>query len=189
MSINKRIQIDVTKLMMQGYKLELINKKIDHFRIKIQGPKDSPYEGGEWTLTVQLPFEYPYKSPSIGFVNRIYHPNIDFRSGSVCLDVLNQTWTPVFELQNIFEIFLPQLLLYPNPSDPLNEEAAKVMQTSQKEFEKKAREFTKQYAMKNILKQKNSLGYKEEESDLSDLDDLEDLEDLEDDDDFSDLDF
>lgn len=79
------------KLMMSGkYEVTLVNdESTQEFDVLFEGPADSHYEGGAWRVRVQLPDMYPYKSPSIGFKNRIYHPNIDEASGSVCLDVIN----------------------------------------------------------------------------------------------------
>jgi ubiquitin-protein ligase len=60
-------------------------------------------------------------------------------SGSVCLDVINQTWSPMYDMINIFEVFLPQLLRYPNPSDPLNGDAAAVLMRDPKKYEARVR--------------------------------------------------
>lgn len=60
---------------------------------------------------------------------------ISASSGSVCLDVINQTWSPMFDMINIFEVFLPQLLRYPNPTDPLNGEAAALLMRDPKTYD------------------------------------------------------
>jgi ubiquitin-protein ligase len=62
-----------------------------------------------------------------------------FSSGSVCLDVINQTWSPMYDMINIFEVFLPQLLRYPNPTDPLNGEAAALLMREPKSYDAKVK--------------------------------------------------
>ena len=43
------------------------------------------------------------------------------------------------DLLNVFEVFLPQLLLYPNPSDPLNGDAASLMMKDRKQYDEKVK--------------------------------------------------
>eukprot|EP01088_Endostelium_zonatum_P014875 TRINITY_DN341_c0_g1_i1.p1 TRINITY_DN341_c0_g1~~TRINITY_DN341_c0_g1_i1.p1 ORF type:complete len:192 (-),score=39.72 TRINITY_DN341_c0_g1_i1:166-741(-) len=180
-SPNRRREADVMKLMMSDYEVSMNGDSITEFHVKFKGPKDSPYEKGVWRVRVELPPTYPYKSPSIGFSNKIYHPNVDEGSGSVCLDVINQTWSPMFDLKNIFEVFLPQLLLYPNPTDPLNSEAASLMLKDEEGFKNKVRDYVNKYAADDSPKndstdsaapQKDD-GMSQDDSDFSDLSDAE----------------
>lgn len=137
--MSTRFQIDVKRLSEVAHNLEVTGNVLT---FDLQGPPDSPYEGGVWKVRVETSSQFPYKSPSVGFVDKIFHPNVDLRSGSICLNVLNQTWTPIYNLRHIHDTFIPQLLLYPNAEDPLNQEAAELFLKNQEEFKVKVREYT-----------------------------------------------
>lgn len=171
------------KLLMSDHEVELINDNMQEFHVKFHGPKDTPYEYGVWRLHVELPDNYPYKSPSIGFVNKIFHPNIDIASGSICLDVINSTWSPLYDLKNIVEWMIPGLLKEPNGSDPLNNEAATLQLRDKKLYEEKIKEYIDKYASDEKYAQLFGTSEADEDEDEeADLDD-EDDEDLDDDED------
>ncbi|KAA0203093.1 hypothetical protein HAZT_HAZT000344 [Hyalella azteca] len=81
-------------------------------------------------------------------VTPIYHPNID-SAGLICLDLLKSppsgTWRPIHNIATLVTS-LRQLLLAPNPSDPLMPEIAKEWISNKSAFEAKAREWTRKYA-------------------------------------------
>jgi ubiquitin-protein ligase len=54
------------------------------------------------------------------------------------------------DMINIFEVFLPQLLAYPNVSDPLNADAAHLMQREPKAYEAKVKGMMK-HSMKRVI--------------------------------------
>ncbi|KAM0675945.1 ubiquitin-conjugating enzyme E2 H [Gurleya vavrai] len=143
-----RIQSEICKLCAKNFLVRNIDKNPSDLEITMEGPEDTPFYGGRFKVRIQIPKEYPFKSPSIGFTTKIYHPNIDENSGSVCLDVLNQVWSPLYDLSNVMEVFLPQLLAYPNPLDPLNTEAAHLYINDRKKFDEMVREYVGKYALK-----------------------------------------
>ncbi|XP_022652841.1 NEDD8-conjugating enzyme Ubc12-like isoform X2 [Varroa destructor] len=75
-------------------------------------------------------------APDEGFY-KVYHPNIDM-SGNICLNILREDWKPVLTVQSVVHGLL-FLLLDPNPDDPLNKDAAQVLQTNRKMFEQNVR--------------------------------------------------
>ena len=151
MSWQKRLMRDIKEL--QDAKFTLVPEetgateiKLEQFRVLFEGPKDTPYEGGTWHIRFTIPGTYPFNSPSVGFVEHILHPNIDWASGSICLDALNKKWMPVFTLKHILDSLLPYLLTYPNPDDPLNRDAASLFRENPKVYTTKVLEATKKYA-------------------------------------------
>ena len=136
----KRIAKDVAALKAGGLPVVLEKEDdLSSFRTLVSGPKDTPYEGCLWQVRFTIPSGFPFQSPSVGFVERILHPNVDEPSGSICLDTLNKAWSAAFTIKHIVETVLPYLLSYPNPDDPLNRDAAYLMKTNPEGFRLRAR--------------------------------------------------
>lgn len=94
----------------------------------LKGPKDSPYEGGLFKLSVAIPQSYPIHSPTIKFITPICHPNIHFKTGEICLDILKNQWSPAWTISTAFTA-IQALLTDPEPSSPLNVDAANLVRS------------------------------------------------------------
>ena len=57
----------------------------------------------------------------------------------------------MFDLVNIFDVFLPQLLLYPNPKDPLNGEAASKYINDEARYKEIVKDYVKRYATEEAV--------------------------------------
>ena len=146
-----RIKKDVTELMESNHEVTIL-EDLNNILVKFYGPKGTPYEDGLWKVRVKLPEQYPFMPPQIQFVNMIYHPNIT-PFGMVCLDVIRHAWTESYTLTHIFEYFLPQLLIQPNPDDPIYFSAAFLYNNKPEEYKKKVLEWVRKYASEEDLQQ------------------------------------
>lgn len=153
MSWQKRALKDIEDLKKNGFEVRGETseevERLDVFLVRLTGPKDTPYEGGSWFVRFTIPQEFPFKSPSVGFVQNILHPNIDWASGSICLDALNTKWSPCFTIRHVMDSLLPYLLTYPNPDDPLNRTAADLLKTDAKGYDDLVRKKTSLHALKS----------------------------------------
>ena len=53
------------------------------------------------------------------FVNKIFHPNIHFETGEICLEALKDEWTPHWTLESLMRA-ISFLLSNPSADSPLN---------------------------------------------------------------------
>lgn len=101
----------------------------------IFGPVGTPFEDGTFKLLIEFSEEYPNKPPTVRFVSKMFHPNV-YADGSICLDILQNRWSPTYDVSSILTS-IQSLLDEPNPNSPANSQAAQLYQENKREYEKR----------------------------------------------------
>jgi len=104
----------------------------------IFGPDDTPWEGGTFKLRLEFSEEYPLKPPQVKFTTKMFHPNV-YANGNICLDILQNKWTPIYDIAAILTS-IQSLLGDPNPNSPANVEAAKLFQENRREYNRRVQQ-------------------------------------------------
>ncbi|XP_010567444.1 PREDICTED: ubiquitin-conjugating enzyme E2 A [Haliaeetus leucocephalus] len=113
----------------------LPEKRHDLIRSLLRRPEGTPFEDGTFKLTIEFTEEYPNKPPTVRFVSKMFHPNV-YADGSICLDILQNRWSPTYDVSSILTS-IQSLLDEPNPNSPANSQAAQLYQENKREYEKR----------------------------------------------------
>ena len=102
MSYARRLQSEYKHYrdgVAEGITMEPNEGSLLEWNCAIQAPEDAPYERRVFQVRLVLHEDYPIHPPKAYFVTPVFHPNIHFVSGEVCLDILKTRWTPVWNLE------------------------------------------------------------------------------------------
>ncbi|CAF1120167.1 unnamed protein product [Rotaria sordida] len=102
----------------------------------ICGPEQSIYESGAFQLQFIFPDDYPLRPPQVRFITKVFHPNVWWEDGLICVDILKDGWTPSYDVLSILHS-IRLLLSDPNPLSPANLEAALLYRDCRTEFNRR----------------------------------------------------
>lgn len=88
------------------------------WKIVIEAPRGSPYEGGTFLAYCDFGMDYPQAAPEVRFITPILHPNIN-RHGKICHAALDKSWLVDISMSTVLQI-LYGILLTPDTDNPLD---------------------------------------------------------------------
>eukprot|EP00744_Colponema_vietnamica_P010616 GILI01014988.1.p1 GENE.GILI01014988.1~~GILI01014988.1.p1 ORF type:complete len:165 (+),score=2.44 GILI01014988.1:32-526(+) len=120
----------------------------------IRGPSGTPFENGHFQLDIRVNANahptYPLAPPIVKFITPVFHPNVNFKTGEICLDILKTDWTPAWTLQAVCRAIIT-LLSAPNADSPLNCDAGNLVRGGDmRGYESMARMYTMEFATSYI---------------------------------------
>ena len=144
----KKELVEVSKdTKLTGVSVVPLTSDLKHLVGTIEGPPESPYEGGSFEVDIVIPSEYPFGPPKMKFRTKVWHPNVSSQTGAICLDILKDNWSPALTLKTSL-LSLRALLTAAEPDDPQDAQVARQYKSNHKEYLRTAKRWTESYAMK-----------------------------------------
>ncbi len=147
----QRIMREMQDLQKEGeFNVRWLQHSDDTLGASIEGPADSPFQGGVFEIVLKLTPVYPLAPPTVTFQTKIFHPNVEFKSGEVCLDILKSDWSPAWGIGTVCRAIVA-LLASPNAESPLNCDAGNLIRGGDVlGFESVARMYTIEHAVRGV---------------------------------------
>jgi ubiquitin-conjugating enzyme E2 A len=132
----RRLQQDLRQLLknkVEGIDASPSSDNIFVWNAIICGPEESVYESGAFQLQLLFPDDYPLRPPQVRFITKVFHPNVWWDNGLICVDILKDGWLPSYDVLAILHS-IRLLLIDPNPLSPANLEAALLYRDNRVEY-------------------------------------------------------
>ena len=161
--LKKEFSLCSQDIELKGLGCQFILESNNYYawRVTLKGPKETPYEGGTFTIRITFPFNYPKSGPEFRFLNLIYHLNVDFTNqnelGHICLNFLNE-WKSTGKVvekpgygvkQALIDIFC--LFYNQNIGSAYDQNIAAEYQSNMSNFNAKAKMYTQKFAQQAMF--------------------------------------
>ncbi|XP_053549056.1 ubiquitin-conjugating enzyme E2 U [Bombina bombina] len=122
---------ELNEAQIFGISVTPVTENLLQWVAKVQGLKDSLWEGAVLQLTMTYNEKYNYTPPSIICNTIPYHPNVDPMSGRPCIDFLDnpEGWNTHFTMTSIL-LTIQTMLSNPEVENTVNLEAAEMLKTN-----------------------------------------------------------
>ncbi|KAJ2666022.1 ubiquitin-conjugating enzyme E2 S, partial [Coemansia sp. RSA 1285] len=143
----RRLASELNKLQAsppEGVSVRINEDSITDIEATIDGPKETPYEGGKFLVRLTIDDNFPDTPPKGIFVTKIYHPNVS-EKGEICVNTLKKDWQKHYGIEHVL-VTVKCLLIYPNPESALNEEAGRLLLERYQDYARHAKIMTEVHA-------------------------------------------
>ncbi|KAL7714458.1 Ubiquitin-conjugating enzyme family protein [Entamoeba marina] len=140
--MTKRITGEFAKLQKMKedwFKVSTYGDDVYKWKVIVDGPAGTPYEGGKFELKIELPKEYPHKPPALYVQTKVYTPIVNPDDKTICAPILQSdnkpgNWAPTNSVYDVILVF--RTMLGEMNTDHVSD--AEIAQT--------AKEYTQKYA-------------------------------------------